>query len=620
MLSKSITLFLLLLIMTPISIFAVVYQYPVEPYPYGSYNGRSFYFNGNHLGEDVLLSEGTHVYSIGPGVVKYYSAAGNAYGTLVVAIEHDLGVDTVFKNAYGNDITTRYILSIYGHLRPGNAGLSVNQPVSAGTLIGEVEIAALNGDGTEHLHMGIRLSNAITAQQHDGNYWLRGYEQTTTMGEDFAAASKVIGKLANITVIDNNDPFDNDFIESGPDYWVTSNGGRSHNGDFRYVLANGDILENSGKWLINGISAGNYRVEAYIPSVNATSEQAIYKINHSGIESDSNTIDQSNIFSNWAELGTYTFSGSGGEYVQLNDDTGEPLSLGRKLAFDAIRLVDLSTQTALNVIPDIQSIKINNVTVSNNPSEYISATLDNNNEFQIRLKGKNLGSDAVGFGGGGLHLSFEEFDLSSQTSNVTYDDNYSSSDFDNHNNVYHGTDAPGGDGNADYVMFEAYDDNGWTPTEENTLVVDVDPNQKTQLIIHYRAMFWNGTDWVFDGMAGNPGPIGDPTYQIVVHFSPPTLLQPADGTEFIIGESDILLDWTPVPGASGYEVWVDNLASFGDPSIGHYEAGNQDWVHNGLTTTDSFNLSTYSTRSNWHSILSLESKRKEFKWRSICLE
>jgi len=198
------------------------WQYPVTPYTPGSYAGRSFYFDNNHLGEDIELTEGTPIRSIGSGVIKYYSAA-SSYGELVVAIEHDLGKTHTFKNAYNNNVNTRYILSIYGHLRKssqrggGNeTGLNVGDTVQDGTVIGYVNNSSHpdygnpdpNGDGLEHLHMGIRLSNASTAQNNDGSYWLRGYEQSSNAGNDFAAASKVIEIL-----IGSNNPTDEIFVK-----------------------------------------------------------------------------------------------------------------------------------------------------------------------------------------------------------------------------------------------------------------------------------------------------------------------------------------------------------------------------------------------------------------------
>lgn len=171
--------------------------HPVWPYSAGSYGGRSFFYDGNHLGEDEALDEGTPIRAIGPGIIKKYGPAAG-YGELVVVIEHDLGRVYSFTNAYGKIVRTRYILSIYGHLRRSRiregAGLSmkVGDRVTRNTIIGYVNDDLHNGDGAEHLHMGIRLSSAATAMSRDPRKWFRGYEGNTLFGNDFGAGSQVI--------------------------------------------------------------------------------------------------------------------------------------------------------------------------------------------------------------------------------------------------------------------------------------------------------------------------------------------------------------------------------------------------------------------------------------------
>jgi hypothetical protein len=182
------------------------WDYPVLPYYPGSYAPRSFFYQNDHLGEDEALSEGTPIYSIGEGKVVFYDKAPG-YGELVAVVEHDLGREYDFTNAYGTLVKTRYILSIYGHLRKcadreGTLDctyLRKGYSVTKDTVVGYVNNSSHpddlkkdpNGDGLEHLHMGIRLSDLKTAQKRDSK-WFRGYEKETTFGSDFGAASEVI--------------------------------------------------------------------------------------------------------------------------------------------------------------------------------------------------------------------------------------------------------------------------------------------------------------------------------------------------------------------------------------------------------------------------------------------
>lgn len=178
------------------------WAYPVLPYTPGSYAGRYFFYHQDHLGEDIALPVKTPINAIGPGVIKYYAKA-SGYGELVAVVEHDLGEPYEFTNAYGQKVTTRYVLSIYGHLRrcmnrrdhSTCTVLKIGDSVTAEIIVGYVNDDAHNGDGAEHLHMGIRLSDAATAKLRDPKAWFRGYERRTTFGTDFAAASEVIAIL-----------------------------------------------------------------------------------------------------------------------------------------------------------------------------------------------------------------------------------------------------------------------------------------------------------------------------------------------------------------------------------------------------------------------------------------
>jgi len=178
------------------------------------YNNRSFYiYNGtynNHLGADIDLAEGTAIKAIAKGKIVEYSSLYDGYGELVVAIEHELPEDITFLNADGNPQTTRYILSIYGHLRKsqerGGTALtwSIGQTVQQGSVIGYINNSSHpdggspdpNGDGLEHLHLGIRLSNEATAKAQDGGFWLRGYNSGSGMQIHFANPMPLIAGLA----------------------------------------------------------------------------------------------------------------------------------------------------------------------------------------------------------------------------------------------------------------------------------------------------------------------------------------------------------------------------------------------------------------------------------------
>lgn len=173
------------------------------------YADRSFYYDNNHLGADIDLVEGVAVKAIATGKIVNYSGAGG-YGELVVAIEHELPEDITFVNADGGLQTTRYILSIYGHLRKSEERNGVDLTWSYGDIVQQGDIIGYvnnsshpdgvfpdpNGDGLEHLHLGIRLSDELTARGQDGGTWLRGYNNGSGMQIHFANAIPWISGLA----------------------------------------------------------------------------------------------------------------------------------------------------------------------------------------------------------------------------------------------------------------------------------------------------------------------------------------------------------------------------------------------------------------------------------------
>jgi murein DD-endopeptidase MepM/ murein hydrolase activator NlpD len=186
------------------------WDFPVTPYVPGSYGGRGFYYDKNHLGEDERLAEGAAVHAIGPGKVVFYGPAPS-YGELVAAVEHDLGAPCDLISGAGTPVKTANILSIYGHIRPCDkrengicTGLSVGTGVTKDTIIGYVNdhnddpTLDHNGDGKEHMHLGIRLASAEQAQQADGSKWLRGYESGSKTVGQFAAGSLVIPRLQTL--------------------------------------------------------------------------------------------------------------------------------------------------------------------------------------------------------------------------------------------------------------------------------------------------------------------------------------------------------------------------------------------------------------------------------------
>lgn len=94
-------------------------------------------------------------------------------------------------------------------------------------------------------------------------------------------------------------------------------------------------LYNWGRWYPQLGQGRNYEVSAYIPAEIATTRNAQYWIFHAS-SYDSVSIPQAAYNDAWVSLGTFYFSGQGGEFVALSDVTYEP-SLATTLVWDAVK-------------------------------------------------------------------------------------------------------------------------------------------------------------------------------------------------------------------------------------------------------------------------------------------
>ncbi|MBD3281224.1 hypothetical protein GF391_00570 [Candidatus Uhrbacteria bacterium] len=162
-------------------------RYPTNARDFGDgnllYGGRNFlhFANGsNHLGRDPKYASGTPIHPIACGRLVLYRPA-DGYGTLVAVIEHSLDSPITVQNGDGEDVTISKFLSIYGHgstydpkgIGP-NLSYSVGQIVQPSDVIMYIQDDDLNGDGPEHLHLGIRVQSQMEAQLTDSKTWFRG--------------------------------------------------------------------------------------------------------------------------------------------------------------------------------------------------------------------------------------------------------------------------------------------------------------------------------------------------------------------------------------------------------------------------------------------------------------
>lgn len=119
------------------------FAYPRPDFRAGSYQGRTFLNPSNHLGEDSEHNHHDPVHAIANGLVVE-SCGANGYGRVIV-VEHWLPDGS-------------FVCSIYGHLcsHSGYPLVRDGSRVRQGDVVGYIGDRFENGDGLEHLHLGLR--------------------------------------------------------------------------------------------------------------------------------------------------------------------------------------------------------------------------------------------------------------------------------------------------------------------------------------------------------------------------------------------------------------------------------------------------------------------------------
>jgi hypothetical protein len=132
------------------------------------------------------------------------------------------------------------------------------------------------------------------------------------------------------TIIDDRS---DQFTLRGPvKYWhEESLGYESH---FWWTKNNRSDIENAAKWRLDVSEPGLYELYVYIPFSHATTRAASYTVLHNG-KTDHIIVNQSSNRNSWYNLGEFLLDGSGNEYIELVDETGEA-ETEYEIAFDAV--------------------------------------------------------------------------------------------------------------------------------------------------------------------------------------------------------------------------------------------------------------------------------------------
>ncbi|MFO7167503.1 MAG: N-acetylmuramoyl-L-alanine amidase [Chloroflexota bacterium] len=131
---------------------------------------------------------------------------------------------------------------------------------------------------------------------------------------------------------------------------------------------------NSATWRPNIPERARYRVFVHVPTgcgVGQPTANAVYRV-HSADGDAQRAVNQGSA-SGWVDIGAYTFDAGTSGAVELYDITGEPLSAGRVLFFDAVKWVREDSEASVALV-DVQYDKL---TLAAGELLKVSFTLEN---------------------------------------------------------------------------------------------------------------------------------------------------------------------------------------------------------------------------------------------------
>ncbi|MBI5524708.1 MAG: M23 family metallopeptidase [Deltaproteobacteria bacterium] len=297
--------------------------------------------SNNGLGQPVVAIAAGKVVKAG------WATAGWANYGLRVIIEHDY-------NADGH----KY-LSLYAHLNALSVGEGAH--VGKGERIGELGDSC-DGDNKQlscpsfnpHLHFAIHQDSNIGGSGTGGSYGghatvpepFNGYEDIqkglTLVSKNSGGPSQPCMVIPpSETILDDTGPC---FSRSGPpEYWHDENAGHGGHCVWTYTIDKPQP-DNYAQWNLHFEQAGDYGLWAFIPAAFGESKKSRYRVMHDGVE-DALVRAQADAPDGWLDLGSHHFAQGGGQWVRLQDNTGEPYvssTDNTKIVFDALKIAPAS--------------------------------------------------------------------------------------------------------------------------------------------------------------------------------------------------------------------------------------------------------------------------------------
>lgn len=232
-----------------------------------------------------------------------------------------------------NGVTHRYL-----HMQPSSLTVGVGSSVVSGQRLGRVSNAFGGTSTTYHLHYDVQMNVSGIGLAFVPPYMslVRAYQALIQVPPQTCAPVPAGGMT-----LDNRSEC---LALHGPSAswrYVASDG---HDGDLYWSYTWENAASNWAEWAVEFAQAGIYDVEIFVAPAYADAEELRCSV-LSAMGEVELRIDQSS-GSGWMRLGTYHFAAGVPQRVALYDGPGEPLSLQRRFAVDAVRFTPVGAERA----------------------------------------------------------------------------------------------------------------------------------------------------------------------------------------------------------------------------------------------------------------------------------
>ena len=291
---------------------------------YGSYVSTRYRFNEHYFEENTTTSGGDVAY----GGYGYMWGLGSPYSQMrnYMALHYFESVqewnssivfaDVLAEIDAGYPLPMCVMLSSAGHLILAKGYIENQHTLIFSDPYGDKNTPSWPSyDGHKAYYDWPGYNNGYENLDYNGSYGVIAWTVT-------AHADEVV---YNDTIIDNvfyHHGFEMNNSENGSQmrYFRDQNSGYNGHSWWTMTEATSDDIC-WVQWIPELTEDGYYRVSAYIPSANASAENAPYRITHSG-GTDIVLVDQADFNDEWVDLGVYHFETGDDFRVYLGDSTG----------------------------------------------------------------------------------------------------------------------------------------------------------------------------------------------------------------------------------------------------------------------------------------------------------